>query len=134
MHNSSDFVVEFENAFTHKEIEFSQVLIMITFRGFKNNTFIFFHGLVTAQLPGENGYPGGKVMFVDTENTFRPNRLRTIADRFNLDHEAMLGNVVFCRAYTSEQQFELLDHVSAKFHEEAGVFKLLVCLLFFLVQ
>ena len=65
-------------------------------------------------------------MFIDTENTFRPNRLRTIADRFNLDHEAMLGNVVFCRAYTSEQQFELLDHVSAKFHEEAGVFKLLV--------
>ena len=109
-----------------------RLLIMIILRGFmKNNTFIFFHGLVTAQLPGENGYPGGKVMFVDTENTFRPNRLRTIADRFNLDHEAMLGNVVFCRAYTSEQQFELLDHVSAKFHEEAGIFKLLVCILFF---
>lgn len=104
---------------------------MMIFRSFRNNTLIFFCGLVTAQLPGENGYPGGKVMFVDTENTFRPNRLRTIADRFNLDHEAMLGNVVFCRAYTSEQQFELLDHVSAKFHEEAGIFKLLVCVLFF---
>jgi len=81
---------------------------------------------VTAQLPGENGYTGGKVMFIDTENTFRPNRLRSIADRFNLDHEAMLGNVVFCRAYTSEQQYEMLDMVSAKFHEEAGVFKLLI--------
>ncbi|NP_001274726.1 DMC1 homologue CnDMC1 [Hydra vulgaris] len=81
---------------------------------------------VTAQLPGPNNYPGGKVMFIDTENTFRPNRLRSIADRFNLDHEAMLGNIVFCRAYTSEQQFEVLDMVSAKFHEEAGVFKLLI--------
>lgn len=81
---------------------------------------------VTAQLPGENGYCGGKVMFIDTENTFRPNRLRSIADRFNLDHEAMLGNVVFARAYTSEQQMELLDSVAAKFHEEAGIFKLLI--------
>ena len=65
-------------------------------------------------------------MFIDTENTFRPNRLRSIADRFNLDHEAMLGNVVFARAYTSEQQMELLDSVAAKFHEEAGIFKLLI--------
>ena len=82
--------------------------------------------LVTSQLPGANGYTGGKVMFIDTENTFRPNRLRSIADRFNLDQDAMLGNVVFARAYTSEQQMELLDSVAAKFHEEAGIFKLLV--------
>ena len=81
---------------------------------------------VTAQLPGENGYSGGKVMFVDTENTFRPDRLKSIADRFNIDHDAMLSNVVFVRAYTSEHQYELLDLVAAKFHEEAGVFKLLV--------
>lgn len=65
-------------------------------------------------------------MFIDTENTFRPDRLKSIADRFNLDHDAMLNNVVFVRAYTSEHQYELLDHVAAKFHEEAGVFKLLV--------
>ena len=81
---------------------------------------------MTAQLPGENGYTGGKVMFIDTENTFRPERLKSIADRFNLDHDAMLNNVIFVRAYTSEHQFEILDGVAAKFHEEAGVFKLLV--------
>jgi len=92
---------------------------------FYDLSLINFH-LVTAQLPGENGYSGGKVMFIDTENTFRPERLKSIADRFNLDHEAMLNNVIFVRAYTSEHQFELLDGVAAKFHEEAGVFKLLV--------
>lgn len=27
---------------------------------------------VTAQLPGANGYTGGKVIFVDTENTLYP--------------------------------------------------------------
>jgi len=81
---------------------------------------------VTTQLPGEGGYTGGKVIYIDTENTFRPDRLRPIADRFNLDQEAVLDNVLYSRAYTSEQQMELLDFVCAKFHEEPGIFKLLV--------
>jgi len=81
---------------------------------------------VTTQLPGNNGYTGGKVMYIDTENTFRPDRLRPIADRFNLDQEAVLDNVLYARAYTSEQQMELLDMVCAKFHEEPGIFKLLI--------
>ena len=38
----------------------------------------------------------------------------------------MLDNVLYSRAYTSEQQMELLDFVCAKFHEEPGVFKLLI--------
>ena len=81
---------------------------------------------VTTQLPGNNGYTGGKVMYIDTENTFRPDRLRPIADRFNLDQEAVLDNVLYARAYTSEQQMELLDMVCAKFQEEPGIFKLLI--------
>uniref|UniRef100_A0A8C5QRD0 Meiotic recombination protein n=1 Tax=Leptobrachium leishanense TaxID=445787 RepID=A0A8C5QRD0_9ANUR len=81
---------------------------------------------VTAQLPGSNGYTGGKVIFIDTENTFRPDRLRDIADRFGVDHDAVLDNVLYARAYTSEHQMDLLDYVAAKFHEEAGVFKLLI--------
>uniref|UniRef100_A0A4W5L646 Meiotic recombination protein n=1 Tax=Hucho hucho TaxID=62062 RepID=A0A4W5L646_9TELE len=81
---------------------------------------------VTAQLPGEDGYTGGKVIFIDTENTFRPDRLKDIADRFNVDHDAVLDNVLYARAYTSEHQMELLDFVAAKFHEEGGIFKLLI--------
>merc|ERR1719392_362055 len=81
---------------------------------------------VTTQMPGENGFSGGKVIYLDTENTFRPDRLRPIADRFNLDAEAVLDNVLYSRAYTSEQQMELLDFVCAKFHEEPGIFKLLI--------
>ena len=37
---------------------------------------------VTTQMPGANGYSGGKVLYLDTENTFRPDRLRPIADRY----------------------------------------------------
>lgn len=106
---------------------------------------------VTAQMPGTN-YHGGKVIFLDTEHTLypllvlreaffrsffslllplhaipsRPDRLRTIAERFGLDPCAVLDNVLYARAYTSEHQTELLDMVAAKFHEEGGVFKLLV--------
>ncbi|RUS75520.1 hypothetical protein EGW08_016710 [Elysia chlorotica] len=81
---------------------------------------------VTTQMPGAKGYSGGKVVFIDTENTFRPDRLRDIADRFNVDHSAVLDNVLYARAYTSEHQYELLDFVAAKFYEEPGVFKLLI--------
>ncbi|XP_027207586.2 meiotic recombination protein DMC1/LIM15 homolog [Penaeus vannamei] len=82
---------------------------------------------VTAQIPNEAGtYSGGKVIFIDTENTFRPDRLRPIADRYNLEQDAVLDNVLYTRAFTSEHQLEILDHVAAQFHEEPGIFKLLI--------
>lgn len=68
------------------------------------------------------------VNFIILNNNFfsRPDRLRAIADRFKLDQNGVLDNVLYARAYTSEHQYELMDYVAAKFHEEAGVFKLLV--------
>ena len=38
----------------------------------------------------------------------------------------MLENVLYTRAFTSEHQLEILDHVAAQFHEEPGIFKLLI--------
>jgi len=35
-------------------------------------------------------------------NSSRPERLKDIADRFNVDHEAVLDNVLYARAYTSK--------------------------------
>ena len=34
-----------------------------------------------------------QVAYVDTEGSFRPDRIVPIANRFNLDAEAVLGNV-----------------------------------------
>ncbi|XP_065160126.1 meiotic recombination protein DMC1/LIM15 homolog isoform X2 [Atheta coriaria] len=81
---------------------------------------------VTAQMPGSNGYVGGKVIFIDTEHTFRPDRLRPIADRYNLNQTKVLENVLYARAYNSEHQFNLLNNVAAKMHQEPGFFKLLI--------
>ncbi|KAK2711571.1 meiotic recombination protein DMC1/LIM15 homolog [Artemia franciscana] len=80
---------------------------------------------ITTQLPRGN-YGGGKVIYIDTENTFRPDRLKDIASHYNLDEDAVLENVLYARAFTSEHQFELLDEVAGKLHEEAGIFKLLI--------
>ncbi|KAI2805455.1 Meiotic recombination protein dmc1 [Blomia tropicalis] len=80
---------------------------------------------VTCQVPTTN-YSGGKAIFIDTEQTFRPDRIRQIAERFDLEVDTVLENVLYIRAYTSEHQYEILDAVAAKFHEESGQFKLLV--------
>ena len=41
------------------------------------------------------------LVILDTSLISRPDRLRDIADRFNLDQEAVLDNVLYARAYTS---------------------------------
>lgn len=43
-----------------------------------------------------------------------------------MDQEAVLDNVIYARAYTSEQQMEYLDIIAAKFNEEPNVYKLLI--------
>jgi meiotic recombination protein DMC1 len=69
---------------------------------------------VTAQMPRDSGGGNGRVAFIDTENTFRPERIVEIAQRFELDPDDVLDNILVARAYTSEHQIELLDHVAAR--------------------
>jgi len=57
---------------------------------------------VTAQLPKEIGGGGGKVIFIDTEGTFRPEKIYEIAKRFELDPEEVLESVVVARVHTTE--------------------------------
>ncbi|MBW0496954.1 hypothetical protein O181_036669 [Austropuccinia psidii MF-1] len=81
---------------------------------------------VTTQLPTDMGGGAGKVAYIDTEGTFRPERIRAIAERFGMEPEAVLDNIIVGRAANSEHQMELIIHLAAKFAED-GDFKLLVC-------
>jgi DNA repair protein RAD51 len=54
---------------------------------------------VTCQLPREKGGGEGKAMYIDTEGTFRPERLVSIAERFGLDPSEVLENVAYARAH-----------------------------------
>lgn len=40
---------------------------------------------VTCQMPVNEGGGCGKALFIDTENTFRPQRITSIAERYGLD-------------------------------------------------
>jgi RecA/RadA recombinase len=40
---------------------------------------------VTTQLPMDMGGASGKVAYIDTEGTFRPDRVKAIAERFGVD-------------------------------------------------
>lgn len=79
---------------------------------------------VTCQMPTSLGGGSGKAMFIDTESTFRPERIAPIAARFGLDPTDALDNILVARAYTHEHQAHLLGMVAAKMAEEQ--FSLLV--------
>ena len=72
---------------------------------------------VMCQLPVEQGGAEGKAMFIDTEGTFRPERLEAIAARYGLRGADVLDNVAYARAYNSEHQMELLSHAAAMMAE-----------------
>lgn len=80
------------------------------------------------------------------EGTFRPDRIKAIAERFNVDPVAACENVIFSRAHNSEHrrsdsayefltilipictevEMELITNLAARFAEEQGVYRLLI--------
>jgi len=68
---------------------------------------------VTCQMPVSEGGAEGKAMYIDTEGSFRPERLKAIAEKFQLDPIATLENVAVARAHNSEHQMELLKVAAA---------------------
>ena len=72
---------------------------------------------VTCQLPLSQGGCEGKAMYIDTENTFRPERLVEIAERFGLNADDVLDNVAYARAHNADHQTQLLLQCSAMMAE-----------------
>jgi DNA repair protein RadA len=66
---------------------------------------------VNVQLPKEKGGLEGHVFYVDTENTFRPDRITQMAEAHELDPKKVLKNIHVARAYNSSHQMLLIDKV-----------------------
>ncbi|UCG94977.1 MAG: DNA repair and recombination protein RadA [archaeon] len=64
---------------------------------------------VSVQLPKEKGGLGKKAFFVDTEGTFRPERIIQIAKAKGLDEQKTLKGIYVARAYNSDHQILLVD-------------------------
>lgn len=67
---------------------------------------------VNVQLPPENGGASGKCVFIDTEGTFRPSRIKQIAEGLGANPEKVLKNIFVARAFNSDHQMLLLEKVS----------------------
>jgi len=66
---------------------------------------------IMCQLPTEKGGLGGKVVYIDTEGTFVPERVFEIASALGLDPHETLGNIFLARAYNSSHQSLLIEHL-----------------------
>jgi len=67
---------------------------------------------VNAQLPKEKGGASGKCVFIDTEGTFRPARIKQIAEALGANAEKVLKNIMVARAFNSDHQILLLEKVT----------------------
>lgn len=72
---------------------------------------------VTCQLPVDCGGAEGKAMYIDTEGTFRPERLLAVAERYGLNGQEVLDNVAYARGYNTDHQTQLLIHAAAMMAE-----------------
>ena len=64
---------------------------------------------VNVQLPYEKGGLNGSALYIDTENTFRPERIMQMAKAVGLDPEQALENIYVARAYNSDHQMVLAE-------------------------
>lgn len=72
---------------------------------------------VNVQMPVEKGGAGGKCVFIDTEGTFRPARVKQIAEGLGADGDKVLKNILVARAFNSDHQILLLDRISEMIKE-----------------
>lgn len=72
---------------------------------------------VNVQLPTDQGGLEGEALMIDTENTFRPERIVQMATALNLDPEKVLSKIHVARAYNSNHQMLLVDTAVEKAKE-----------------
>jgi DNA repair protein RadA len=65
---------------------------------------------VNVQLPSDRGGLEGTVIVIDTENTFRPERIINMAEPKGLNPNEVLRNIYVAQAYNSNHQMLLVDN------------------------
>lgn len=63
---------------------------------------------VACQMPENFKGGNGKCIYIDTEGTFRPERIPPIAQRFGLDPTQVLDNILVARVHTHERQMDMI--------------------------
>ena len=79
---------------------------------------------VNVQKSVEEGGANGKVIYIDTENTFRPERIIEMAKGQNMNPQEVLKNIKIAKAYNSDHQMLLVE--KAEDLLKSGEYKLLI--------
>ncbi len=87
---------------------------------------IGFQLAVNVQLPEEKGGLNGGVVFLDTESTFRVQRIEQIAKSAGLDINEVLKKIMVARCFNSDHQMLLTEKVEDLIKKEKFPVKLLV--------
>jgi len=81
------------------------------------------HSLAVQQFKKD---PEGITVYVDTENTFRPERIEQFAKGAGLDPQAVLRSIRIARAYNSDHQMLLVEKVDELISKQNMKVKLVV--------
>jgi len=77
-----------------------------------------FQTAVTVQIPKERGGLEGACLYIDSENSFRPERVIQVAKRFELDVDTVLKNIYVARAYNADHQMILAEKTADMIKEK----------------
>ncbi len=77
-----------------------------------------FQTAVTVQLPKDQGGLDGACLYIDSENSFRPERVLAIAQAKGMNTEEVLKNIYVARAYNSDHQMLLAEKAQGMIKEK----------------
>src|SRR3989344_733768 len=107
--------------------------------GIETGTITEFHGsyasgksqvgyqlCVNAQLPKEKGGLNGSVVFLDTESTFRVQRIKQLSEAAGLDPNEVLKNIKVARCFNSDHQILMVEKINDLVPKEKTPIKLII--------
>ena len=100
--NYDDYVYDVEVEDTHNFIGGFRPMLL-------HNSQLGFQLTVNAQKSPEEGGLGGGVLFIDTEATFRPDRIVQLAEAQGMDPQQVLKNIHIARAKNTDHQIILAE-------------------------
>ena len=106
-----DYVYDLTVEGTHNFVGGSKPMLL-------HNSQIGFQLALNVQKPPEQGGLGGCTLFVDTESTFRPERISQLAQTAGLDPDTALKNIFVAKAINSDHQMVLIDKAEEMIKEK----------------
>lgn len=81
---------------------------------------------VTVQLPEDQGGLNGYAVYIDTEGTFRPERIIQIAKAYKLDPQEVLSRIKIARTFSTDHQILLTEKIPELIEKDKIPVKLII--------